>query len=277
MLSVVSRTSARLVLLLAMITALLTTTPMTADAAGSATVTGTLTSAGKPVAGAKITSRYADGSHAPSTDTATSAPDGTYSLKIPADVDTQVCATASGLIPACYGDGALVRLAPGATKAGVSFALKSDAVRNLTTPYFVGTPKVGWTLSARPGRWEPAGASLTYAWFDGARQIGTGPTYVVKPAELAHTISVTATASAPGRTPTTVTWTKADHVVAGTFWIGAKPKVVGEALVGRTLRVRPGSSAPAARHTYRWFRNGKAVRGATKRSTESPGAIGASG
>ena len=138
----------------------------------------------------------------------------------------------------------------------------SNAVRNITTSYFVGTPKVGYTLSARPGRWSPT-PTLTYTWFDGARAIGTGPTLVVGRAQLGHTITIVATATAPGRAPGTKTWTKADRVVRGTLSLKARPTITGGRKIGRVLKARPATARPGAKRTYRWLRNGKAIRGAT--------------
>jgi hypothetical protein len=138
----------------------------------------------------------------------------------------------------------------------------SNAVRNITTPYFVGTPKVGYTLSARPGRWSPT-PSLTYTWFDGSRAIGTGPTHVVGRAQLGHTITIVATATAPGRAPGTKTWTKADRVVRGTLSLKTRPTITGGRKVGRILKARPATARPGAKRSYRWLRNGKAIRGAT--------------
>ena len=138
----------------------------------------------------------------------------------------------------------------------------SDAVRNITTPYFVGTPKVGYTLSARPGRWSPT-PSLTYTWFDGSRAIGTGPTLVVGRAQLGHAITIVATATAPGRAPGTRTWTKADRVVRGTLSLKARPTITGGRKIGRILKARPATARPGAKRSYRWMRNGRAIRGAT--------------
>ncbi|MBP2391106.1 carboxypeptidase regulatory-like domain-containing protein [Aeromicrobium fastidiosum] len=139
----------------------------------------------------------------------------------------------------------------------------TNPVRNITTPYFVGTPKVGYTLSARPGRWDPASPTLSYAWFDGTRLLATGPRYVVRRAELGHTISITATATAPGRAAATRSWAATATVVRGTFWIKSRPKVSGRAKVGQRLRARSAATDPDGRRTYRWMRDGRTIRGAT--------------
>jgi hypothetical protein len=139
----------------------------------------------------------------------------------------------------------------------------TNAVANVATPYFVGTPKVGYTLSARAGRWDAAAPTVTYAWFDGVRRLGAGRSYVVRPAELGHAITIVATATVPGRAAGTRSWTKADRVVRGTFWIKHRPRVTGQRKVGHTLRARTSVAAPHGRRTYRWLRNGKPIRGAT--------------
>jgi hypothetical protein len=144
----------------------------------------------------------------------------------------------------------------------VRLAADGSAVRNVTIPYFVGTPKVGYTLAARPGRWDPATATLTYAWFDGGRLLGTGPTYVVRAAELGHTITITATASSAGRASAVTSWTSPSRVVRGTFWIKGVPTVQGRATVGRRLTARSSATEPDGRRTYRWLRDGKTIRGA---------------
>jgi hypothetical protein len=380
-----TRFTIALVLTLGVVSAL----PTTANAApATGTITGTVRDAndGRPVKGVTITSRIRADVAQPTT-TATSAADGTFSLKVPANTRVQVCGTASGRLPTCYvgpgyvidrtppsqpqaGVGTEVTVKEGATRATTDFELPvparikglltdttgrpvagvqvqartgsgddratatsnsagqyqlvltgqrqspasycldvataaddgyaearpyrtygsdgvayectrqvsagavltanvtltadgSDAVRNITTPYFVGTPKVGYTLSARPGRWSPA-PSLSYTWLDGARVIGTGPTLVVRPGQLGHAITIVATATAPGRAPGARSWTKPDRVVRGTLGVQARPRVTGGRKVGRTLKARPVTSRPGAKRTYRWLRNGKAIRGASR-------------
>ena len=149
------------------------------------------------------------------------------------------------------------------TLASTSTKTGGDAITNVTTPYFVGTPKVGYTLTARPGRWNPSTATLTYAWFDGSRLLATGAAYVVRPAELGHTITITATAASPGRAPAARSWTSPTGVVRGTFWIRSAPRVHGRATVGRRLTARSSATEPNGRRTYRWLRDGRAIGGAT--------------
>lgn len=81
-------------------------------------------------------------------------------------------------------------------------------LRNLETPYFVGTPKVGWTLSARPGAWAATRTKVSYSWFSGSDYLGSGPTLSVPSSAVGERITVRAMAWAPRRAATSIRWTK---------------------------------------------------------------------
>lgn len=140
------------------------------------------------------------------------------------------------------------------------------SVTQVHTPYWVGTAKVGWTISARPGTWKPGDPTLSYVWLDGRRQLGTGPTYVVRPAEIGHRITLRTTASAPGYTPAVVDFTRPETTVKGDIYTGRAPSITGTPKVGRTLRASASTPAPTAAITYRWLREGVAIAGATRAS-----------
>ncbi len=248
-----------------------------------ATISGTVRTAdGAPLAGVTVTAT--DGPRAENHsydvgDTATTNSAGRYTIKALAPGGPFCVGFNSSMDPAyssiiwgsteshCDVDSPhLLSSQPGKVHTGIDATLKRTAspLTNVSTPYFVGTPKVGYTLEGRPGTWSPAKPAVTYAWFDGTRALGTGATYVVKPAELGHTITVRATATAAGRAPTTVAWTKSDTVVAGTFWIAGNPTISGTLKVGKILTAGPQTSVPTGTRTYRWLRNGVAISGATK-------------
>ena len=73
------------------------------------------------------------------------------------------------------------------------------------------------------------------------------------------------TASKTGYTSGNRTVT-AGTIAAGTIVKVTTPKTSGTARVGRKLRVTSGKWSPSATITYRWYRNGKAIAGATKAS-----------
>jgi hypothetical protein len=126
-----------------------------------------------------------------------------------------------------------------------------------------GTAKVGRSLTASAaGSWTP-GTSVAYVWKADGRTFGSGAASVVLSArEIGARITVTATGTLAGHRPATVTSAPSARVAAGTL-TAAKPTVHGKAKVGRTLTVRPGRWTPGTRLTYRWFADGKQIKGAT--------------
>jgi immune inhibitor A len=67
-----------------------------------------------------------------------------------------------------------------------------------------GAATVGQTLTATPATWSVNGTS-TFAWKAGGTQVGTGSSYLLKPADAGKTITVTETRSAVGYTDGTST------------------------------------------------------------------------
>ena len=137
---------------------------------------------------------------------------------------------------------------------------------DLATPSSVavsGTPKVGRTLTASAaGSWPP-GTSVAYAWkADGRSFGGTTATVVLSARELGARITVTATGTLAGYRPASVASTPSAPVAAGAL-TAPRPTVHGKAKIGRTLSAHPGRWTPGTRLTYRWFADGKQVKGAT--------------
>ena len=71
---------------------------------------------------------------------------------------------------------------------------------NVTAPKITGTPKIGKTLKASPGTWDPQDVTTAYQWLrDGAPIDGaTAQTYTVAAADAGATLSVQVTATAAG-------------------------------------------------------------------------------
>jgi hypothetical protein len=126
-----------------------------------------------------------------------------------------------------------------------------------------GTAKVGRSLTASvTGSW-PAGTSVAYVWkADGRTFGGSTATVVLSARELGARITVTETGTLAGYRPATVASAPSARVTAGIL-TAAKPTVHGKAKVGRTLTARPGRWTPGTRLTYRWFADGKQIKGAT--------------
>jgi alpha-L-rhamnosidase len=131
-------------------------------------------------------------------------------------------------------------------------------------PAISGTAKVGSRLTASAGSW-PAGTTVGYQWSRDGHAIrgATGPAYVLTGQDAKAAVTVTVTARLDGYDTATAT-SHAVRVAPGTFTARRKPTVGGTAKVGRTVRVQHVAFAPTpARVTYQWFRDGKAIHGAT--------------
>jgi len=125
------------------------------------------------------------------------------------------------------------------------------------TPTISGTVKTGSTLKASAGRWT-SGASFTYQWQRNGAPIAnaTKSSYKLSSSDLSKRITVRVTGVRAGYWPAA----KTSSAILKT----SKPKVKGTKKVGRTLKVSRGSWTTGTKFSYRWYRNGKAIKGATK-------------
>jgi surface antigen len=143
----------------------------------------------------------------------------------------------------------------------------SDApLLNTKAPSITGTPKVGATLAASPGVWNPSSATFAYQWLqDGVAIPGaTAATLTQKTVQQGKKISVRVTASSLGYPSTSATSAATSPVQAGVLMNTIAPEVTGEAQVGQSLSVTPGEWNPAADEVrYQWRASGVPIRGAT--------------
>ncbi|WP_062384658.1 hypothetical protein [Demequina iriomotensis] len=127
-----------------------------------------------------------------------------------------------------------------------------------------GRMVVGSTVTAT----VPSEGTVSVRWLrDGARfSGGTAASYVVRPADAGHTLSVVVTRALPGFTTATATATASTRVL-NVFEAAPKPTVSGRVRAGSTLTaVTDGAKPSDAKRTYQWFRDGVAIAGATKRT-----------
>ena len=134
-------------------------------------------------------------------------------------------------------------------------------------PTLTGTPEVGKTLTAHPGTWAPTPDSLTYEWQrDGFQTIpgAVSPTYTLTGADRGHVVNVIVTAAKAGFVASRRSSAYTDPIAVGRFSRAPNPRVAGRAKIRRTLRARVGTWSPAPSSvSYRWYRSGRLVRGAT--------------
>jgi hypothetical protein len=128
-----------------------------------------------------------------------------------------------------------------------------------------GTAKVGKTVKAKVGKSSPTPKTVAYQWLRNGVAI-TGATAAKRtlvPADLGSTISVRVTVSKTGYLTVTKTSKSTKKVSAGSL-ATATPKISGKARVGQVLSAKPGTWRPiGVALTYQWYRNGKAIVGAT--------------
>ncbi|GAA2105963.1 hypothetical protein [Brevibacterium salitolerans] len=129
-----------------------------------------------------------------------------------------------------------------------------------------GTAKVGSTLTAAAGTWQPDSVTLSYQWLRSGTAIkdATRKTYTLTAADKGRKISVRVTGSAPDASSATVTSAPTPAVKAGTLTT-RKPTISGTTTVGSTLTAKPGSWGPnPVSLSYQWMRAGKAIKNATR-------------
>jgi hypothetical protein len=128
------------------------------------------------------------------------------------------------------------------------------------------TDKVGATVKASPGDWTFVPDSYAYQWAANGTPIAkaTGASYRVLAKDLGKRLAVTVTARRAGYLPGTAGSAASAAAARGDVpKATTKPKIVGTAKVGRTVRANVGAWSPKAEsYKYEWLLNGKRIRGA---------------
>lgn len=80
--------------------------------------------------------------------------------------------------------------------------VKAGTLSSTPTPKVSGTTKVGRTLTAKAGSWQPSGGKVTYQWYRGSSKISkaTKSTYKLTSADKGRTIKVKVTYTKSGYT-----------------------------------------------------------------------------
>lgn len=130
------------------------------------------------------------------------------------------------------------------------------------TPAISGTARVGRTLTAIDGEWSE-GADLTYQWLRNGVAIpaATKKTYTTTVADYRRNLSVRVTGT---NGVLNAAATSAARPVAAGILVAPTPRITGKAKVRKPLIVSPGRWTSGTRLAYRWYANGRLIRGATK-------------
>jgi len=148
--------------------------------------------------------------------------------------------------------------------ASPTAAVKAGTIQ-MTTPTILGVRRVGSPLTATPGGGTPAGSSFAYQWSRNGVTIAgaTGRSYTLAAADLNAVVRVAVTASAAGYLPATVTSGGTGQITAGLISM-ARPTITGSVQVGAWLTaVKGATTPPGTTWSYRWYRSGSAIAGAT--------------
>ncbi|MGC3953517.1 MAG: hypothetical protein QM804_04575 [Propionicimonas sp.] len=131
-------------------------------------------------------------------------------------------------------------------------------------PSISGTPRIGVTLTAKPGSWT-SGTTLSYQWLVSGKAVtgATGVSFVPRKSDKGKRITVKVTGRKAGYQTATAT-SKSSSKVRGLLSLKTKtPKISGTAKVGRKLTAKPGKWTSSTRFSYQWLVSGKKVAGAT--------------
>ena len=148
----------------------------------------------------------------------------------------------------------------------------TPAITNVTVPTISGTAKVGQSLTATAGTWNPSDATTTFQWLAGGVDVSgaTASTYTPVAGTSGKAISVRVTASKAGYTTASSTSAATANVVAGTIANVSVPTITGTAQVGQLLTATAGTWNPSGVTTaFQWVAGGVDVSGATG-STYTP-------
>lgn len=143
--------------------------------------------------------------------------------------------------------------------------LRDTPLKNRERPTVSGARRVGGTLSATRGRWDPR-PKVRFRWEVGGKRAGEGRTLRLDRNMIGRRVRVAVVASKFGYPRTTARSSATRAVLPGRFAAKRKPDLSGRAQVARTLKVSPGSWSPSPRRvSYRWYAGGDRVKGADSR------------
>ncbi|QTG81725.1 hypothetical protein [Arthrobacter crystallopoietes] len=146
------------------------------------------------------------------------------------------------------------------------------------SPTISGTAKVGETLTMDPGIWKPAlvqnhykvewvrdGAVVDMQWMDSWYFHTAAGKYTLTAADLGKTISVKVTARGTGYETASATSAPTTPIAVGTIKAPSFSIEVASSRIGTSWYARtPSTWTSGTTRKYQWYRDGKAVTGATK-------------
>ena len=154
--------------------------------------------------------------------------------------------------------------------AAVAKAASTTSTRTTASSFSLGTPsisgpvKVGSKLTVSAST-TPTASSIGYQWMVNGTTVSTSSTYTPTAANYGKTLTVKAKAGCASASRTKTSTAKT--IAAGTFTKTVSPKASGTFKVGKTVKATKGTWSPTpTSYSYRWYRSGKKITGATKAS-----------
>jgi hypothetical protein len=181
----------------------------------------------------------------------------TYAL-LPTDLGSQISVTSTGSKP-----GYLTV----SRTSSVTSVILAGTIALAPTPTISGTTKVGNTLSAKTGTWDP-GVVLTYQWLrNGATISGAvASTYSLVAGDLASNISVTVTGTKSGYVSVLKSSASTAAIGLGSLSSTPVPTISGNLTVGSALTAVAGTWDAGVAFSYQWKRGTATISGATNSS-----------
>jgi len=148
---------------------------------------------------------------------------------------------------------------------GTKYTFGNEPVLSLSAA-ITGTPNVGNVLKAVPT--GATGATFTYQWYRNGTAISKakGSTYTLVAADRGKQISVKITAKKSGFKTVSKTSAKTAKIGYGTIVADGMPTITGDLKVGAKLGVALPAYTPKVSVKYQWYRDGVAIKKATKAS-----------
>lgn len=127
------------------------------------------------------------------------------------------------------------------------------------------TKNSGSTLWATQNSGKVTGQKLSYQWYRNGKAIkgATKANYKTTKSDRQRRITVKITRSAPGYKGKSTTTSSGLNIKPGTLK-KITVKASGTAKAGKTLTAKRGASTSGTKYAYQWYKNGKAIKGATK-------------
>lgn len=181
-------------------------------------------------------------------------------------------ATAETYVVAPADIGRAIKLRVSATADGATTTKTSDSLTDAVPgllpaprPKVTGEHVFGSTLSGTTAATFPEGTTVGYQWQRNKKNIAgaTASDYTLTTADVGKKVRLRVRAARPGYTTVTA-YTTAVAVKSRQFDTAPKPTIDGVLRVGSRLTAVPGEWSPQARLSYRWYRNGKTIKGKKK-------------